>query len=144
MPRVDFISNLAPHYREKLWLTLLKHSASEIRFVFGDNPKTSIEQINFEGAEWREFTDRLTRLRNMSFRHALIWQKGAIGIAAFTDAKIAVILGDMYVISNWIATFILKARGVKVVFWGHGFFVLHFFALRIGILFTESVPRNYS
>ena len=88
--------------------------------IFGEDPISTIQQIDFEAIEWNDMADRLTTVRNVRFRHALVWQRGVVGRAAVTDAKIAVILGDMNVISNWIATLILKVRGRKVVFWGHG------------------------
>ena len=34
---IDFITNLAPHYRERLWLALLRCQSYKIRFVFGED-----------------------------------------------------------------------------------------------------------
>ena len=48
------------------------------------------------------------------------WQKGSVKILIFKDYDSAIFLGDMIIISNWIAIIICKLRGKKINFWTHG------------------------
>ena len=122
MKSVDFITNIAPHYRCSLWLELLRIQCYSIKFFFGVEPKSSIRQIDFSKSPWRRHTDRLVRLSNVRFRHALVWQRGVLRNAATSKSEVSVFLGDMYVLSTWIAVLVLRLRGRKVVFWGHGLY----------------------
>lgn len=120
MKSVDFITNIAPHYREHLWLELLKFEDYRIKFFFGDESNSSIQQINFHRDPWLEYLDRLVWLTNFRIRRALVWQRGVVANAAKTSSSIVIFLGDMYVISTWIAVLILRIRRRRIVFWGHG------------------------
>lgn len=122
MKSVDFITNIAPHYREHLWLELLKFKDYRIKFFFGDEANSSIQQINFHGAPWLEYFDRLVWLTNFRIRRVLVWQRGVVANAAKTSSSIVIFLGDMYLISTWIAVLILRIRRRRIVFWGHGIY----------------------
>ena len=61
-------------------------------------------------------------MRNVYVKSVLVWQNRVVGNALTTDAEVSVYLGDIYVLSTWLAALILRLRRKKVVFWGHGLY----------------------
>lgn len=122
MKSVDFVTNIAPHYRRALWAKLLKIPSYRVRFFFGIEQSSTIKQIDFSRTPWSNYSDRLIRLGNVRFGQVLVWQYGVLGNATRTNSDIVIFLGDMYVVSTWIAVLILRLRGRKIVFWGHGLY----------------------
>ena len=120
--QVDLVTNIAPHYRERLWLLLLADSNFSMQIAFGKNPKSSIRTINFSQAKWSPYLHRLNKLGNVYFRGILVWQRTVIGSVLATRASTCVLLGDMFVLSTWLAALVLRMRGIPVVFWGHGLY----------------------
>jgi len=122
MKLVDFVTNIAPHYREQLWLTLVQFQGYRFRFFFGHEPASSIRQIDFGNEPWARFSDQLNLLKNYRIRSVLVWQSGVLSNALRTESSVVILLGDMYVVSTWVAALVLQLRRRKVVFWGHGIY----------------------
>ncbi len=118
--RVDFITNQAPHYRSALWKRLIGDEFLDVRFLFGEGRGKSIKPIDFSEANWKGHEWRLERVRNVYLRGVLVWQRGVIGHVRKTDAEALVLLGQMYVVSMWLAAWLAQRRGIRVLFWGHG------------------------
>ena len=118
--KVDFITNIAPHYRLALWRNLLNESELDVEFIYADNGRDSIRKIESSDLP-KELSARLHRsLKNLYFRGALIWQIGVIQKTLNTEAEVIVFLGDMNVLSTWISVVIAKLRRKIIIFWGHG------------------------
>lgn len=118
--RVDFITNQAPHYRAALWERLLEDSSLDIRFLYGEGATSSIRSIDLSEPRWRGKQSRFQRIRNVHLRKLLVWQRGVLAQVRKTDARVLVLLGQMYILSMWLAVWIAKRRGIAVLFWGHG------------------------
>ena len=65
---------------------------------------------------------KLHSLKNYFIKNVLFWQSGVIKTVIFKNFDIAFFMGDMSVISTWIAAIICRIRKKKVVFWGHGIY----------------------
>ena len=52
----------------------------------------------------------------------LIWQSEVLRLTAFSKFDYVMLLGEMYIISSWIACLIAKMRGKKIYMWSHGLY----------------------
>lgn len=120
--RVDFITNQAPHYRAALWEKLLENREIDARFLFGNNDASGIKEIDFSQSLWLERRDKLHLLDNLYIRNVLIWQHGVLTHIWGTKANAVVFLGEMNVLSTWVAVWLARRRGISVLFWGHGLY----------------------
>lgn len=63
-----------------------------------------------------------SKIRNIYIGKHIIWQVGVLKSLFNQNLKSAIFLAEMTIISTWIATIILKLRGIKVIYWGHGLY----------------------
>jgi glycosyltransferase involved in cell wall biosynthesis len=122
MKKVAYFTNIAPHYREKLWLNFTKKSDVEFHFFFGNKLSQSIEPIDFNTKDWQPFQKQIHKLSNLKRKKRLVYQKGIISQIIFKDWDIIILLGDANIVSNWLAAIIAKMKGIPVIFWGHGLY----------------------
>ncbi|MFS4469274.1 glycosyltransferase [Maribacter sp. 2210JD10-5] len=122
--KVLVISNIAPLYRNILWQKLLDNIKYDFHFLFGKDSNSGIKQINTESEEFAtSYSDRIHILRNKYYKgKVLFWQSNLITNPLFSSADYAIITADFWVLTNWISAIILRIRGVKVIFWSHGFY----------------------
>lgn len=55
-------------------------------------------------------------------KKTLIWQSEVLRVTAFSKFDYVMLLGEMYIISSWIACLIAKIRGKKIYMWSHGLY----------------------
>jgi glycosyltransferase involved in cell wall biosynthesis len=122
MKKVAYLTNIAPHYREKLWLTFAKESGVEFHFFYGSSAQQSIASINFNKAEWKEYQDQIHEVKNIKFNNRLIFQRKAISQLLSKKWDCIILLGDANLLSNWILAFLAKIKNIPVLFWGHGIY----------------------
>lgn len=122
MKKVALFTNIAPHYREKLWLSFVNHLDVDFHFYFGENTNNSIASIDFRKKEWYDLDKNLHRTRNFKIGKRLIFQRKALREVIFKNWDAIVLLGDANIISNWIISAIAKIKGIPVIFWGHGMY----------------------
>lgn len=120
MKKVAYFTNIAPHYREKLWQNFFNNLGVDLHVFFGSYNNRSIKEINFNTPYWTQFEDNIHSVKNVIFKKAVIYQRGVIYQTLFKDWDVIIMLGDNNIISNWIAGLIAKIRGIPVIFWGHG------------------------
>lgn len=118
--RVDFITNQAPHYRAGLWARLIDDNRLDVRFFYGEGATGSIRPIDLATPRWRGRHSSFHALQNVYVRKLLVWQRGVLGQMRRTDARVLVLLGQMYILSMWLAVWTARRRGMAVLFWGHG------------------------
>lgn len=117
--KIFYFTNIAPHYREEIWKQLEKEEEWDFHFVFGNNyAQSKIASIDTK-ENW--ISSRYTKVKNYSLGGVLFWQGGTLRLAANYKMDVAIVLGDMHILSNWLLSLILRAKGTKVFFWGHGF-----------------------
>ena len=86
---------------------------------------------------------KLHFLKNYFINNVLFWQSGVIKTVMFKNFDIAFFMGDMSVISTWIAAIICRIRKKKVVFWGHGIYGNeNFLKLKLRLLFLKIANVN--
>lgn len=119
LKKIAFFTNIAPHYRERLWSILAKEKEIDFNFFFGSSQ--SIKEINFASDPWLPYYHKTNQLKNRKYKKVLFWQSGVLK-HVLKKWDLVIFLGDMYIISTWIATIILKLQGVPVVYWSHGIY----------------------
>jgi glycosyltransferase involved in cell wall biosynthesis len=121
MKKVAYFTNIAPHYRDKLWLSFVKNIDIEFHFFFGYSP--SIASIDFDvNSEWQKHKNQLHELKNYRFKGRLIYQRKILRHVLFRKWDCIIVIADANLISNWILLFVAKLRKTPIILWGHGFY----------------------
>lgn len=120
--RIAYFTNIAPHYRQSLWKTLISESQFEIHFFFSSISKNSIIEIDFNDHFWNDYRARINILKNLWIGKVLFWQRGVVREVLHGHWDSIMFLGDMYVISTWICAIIARIKRIPIYYWGHGFY----------------------
>lgn len=121
MLKVAYFTNIAPHYRRRLWLEMLNDQDIEFHFFYGTSPAGGIREIEWDTSN-ASILSRLHKVRNIRVKSILIYQIGVLYNALFKKWDALILLGDMFVLTHWLATLLAKASGKEVYFWGHGLY----------------------
>lgn len=141
MKTVAYFTNIAPHYRDRLWNILVKDPEIEFYFFFGSS--SSIKQIDFSSEEWVPHKSRLRSIKNHRVKGITIWQSGVLKNIMRQQWRSVVFLGDMFILSTWVAAIILRLKGVPVIFWSHGLYGNEFnIKKRLRILFFRIANKH--
>lgn len=120
--RVEYYTNIFPHYRFGIWNELLKCEKWHLEIFYGRVAKSGINEGSKESfGKYSSFVH--DSLRNIRIGGILVWQIGVIKRALIVQkAQSYIFMGDMNVLSTWVASTILRIRGAHVIFWGHGMY----------------------
>ena len=121
MKSVYIFSNIYPKYRKEIWDRLHEDENNNIIFLFSNKTIDNIATVSIEKEYSVNDQKAFKKIDNLFLGKWLIWQKGVIS-KTFDSISAVIFLGEMTVISTWVASLILRLRGVKVLFWGHGFY----------------------
>lgn len=102
-----------PHYRQAVFDALSQSGRFSFSFHFD---AAGIEATIVSGVSDRSNYHQL-KTRRIG---PLLWQSGALSLAARAKAHAFIFLGNPFIISTWLAAMIARARGVRVLFWTHG------------------------
>lgn len=140
MKTIYNFTNIASHYRSLLWEKLLKSKEFDFHFLFGKNKGMQIKEIDFDKPEFAENRHKLHRLKNIWIgNRILVWQAGVIYRVVFHKMNMAIFLGEVQVLSTWIAMLLCKLRGIPVVYWTHGVYGNEpFFKKKIRLFFYST------
>ncbi|WP_026814974.1 glycosyltransferase [Arenibacter certesii] len=123
MKDIIVITNIASHYRSTLWGKLINSEKYNFNFYFGKDLKFGIKEINFNEKKFQFRQNQIHLLNNLYFKDKIIvWQRGIVKKCLTLKVNTAIILGDSWIISNWIIAIIFRVKGVKVIFWSHGIY----------------------
>jgi len=120
--KVAYFTNIAPHYREKLWLAFARDLGVEFHFYYGYNLNQSIKSINFKNGNWEGLENQIHVLDNVKVKGRLIYQRHVLKEIAFKHWDVIILLGDANILSNWLAAIVAWLKGIPVIFWGHGIY----------------------
>jgi len=122
MKKIAYFTNIAPHYREELWLNLIQNLDFELHFFFGKSK--SIKSIEFSSQKsWEIFENQIHQVENVRYKDRLIYQKQVINQILFKKKwDCIIVLGDANLISSWVLGILAKIKKVKLIFWGHGLY----------------------
>lgn len=121
MIKINFFTDLAPHYRGPIWGAILDHPDWDVNFFYGDS-KTGIKGIDIEKGTFASNKDRMHKVKNYWFKEKIIWQTRVIRECCGPKFDYAFFTSEMSRPSSWIAAAICRLRGIKVVFWAHGLY----------------------
>jgi len=74
---------------------------------------------NLELYHFEEHENKFDVIKNI-WISKFLWQKGLIRALMKSSPDVIVFLGQFNFISTWVATFLFRALGKKIIFWGHG------------------------
>lgn len=120
--RVHLYTNIFPHYRKSLWDSLISLNDFEFVFYFSNKSRQGIETVNVSNEYKSNSLKHFSKIKNIFIGKHIIWQVGVLKSLFTKNLKSAIFLAEMTIISTWIASIILKLRGVKVIYWGHGLY----------------------
>lgn len=121
MKKVYLFSNIYPLYRKSIWDKLLKSKAFSTTFFFSTKPIANIACVPIDKVYTQAEQKAFQPLKNIFLSQWLLWQIGVLQ-RTFDKVSAAIFLGEMTVLSTWIAVLVFKLRGAKVIFWGHGLY----------------------
>ena len=142
MKRVYLFANIYPLYRKSIWDRLLRDKTLDFNFFFSLKTIDNIATVELK--KEYNLNDRkvFKPLKNIYLSKWLVWQLGVIP-RAFDNIHSVIFLGEMTVLSTWIAGLIYRLRGVKVIFWGHGLYGSeNFLKSKIRVLFLKLANHN--
>ena len=122
MRKVVLFSNIFPFYSKAFWSLLVeKIDNLRIGIQFYDN--RGIKLVDIKKTYSKKNQEKFFKVKNILFNNKhLIYQFGVIYRSIFWKIDKGIFLGDAKVISTWIASLILKIRGIEVVYWTHGLY----------------------
>jgi len=121
-PKIAYFTNIAPHYREKLWLALANDLGVEFHFYFGYKPGQSIKSIDFTSEQWKDLKDQIHLIENIEVNNVLIYQSKVIREILFNKWDAIILLGHARIFTVWIAAVVARLKGIPVILWGHGLY----------------------
>lgn len=122
--KVAVVQSVLAHYREPIFRLLCQqHGDTEYTF-FSDpvntyssvkamDPQKADLPIKQGGLRWRFVKNR--------FFHNWHWQARVIRLSLSNEFDTILYEGSLYVLSTWIAAFLARLRGKRVLMWSHGF-----------------------
>lgn len=114
---VVVIYHFLAHYRKAVFSKLLSGLRGSVVFASDLDGRAIDPTIK----AW--LPEKETNFKHLPVRNIIrnfYWQPTLIWFAIGSGCKCAIMLGDMNNISTWIAAVIFRLRGVRVLFWAHG------------------------
>lgn len=113
MLKVAIVYHMWPHYRKAVMEELDRSERMEYLFVGSGEQFHGIVHVD---------PTAVKRFRRISFTvvKQILWQPGAIKIAATERLDALIFLGNPNFLSTWVAAWIARHRGISVLFWEHG------------------------
>ncbi len=116
MKSVYYFTNIFPKYRESIWKLLIEESRYDFNIFFSTQELNGIKSCNsFKSKKFHS-------VKNYIFKSRLIWQTNVIKTVCKKKIDIVIFMGEMNVISTWLAIIICKFRAIEIWFWGHGIY----------------------
>ena len=123
MKKVLFFTNIFPHYRFAIWKKLINSNKFILDIYFSPSNPLGIPTPDFKNLFDDKERTKFHFLKNYWLnKKILIWQSKVLRLTAFSKFDYVMLLGEMYIISSWIACLISKMRGKKIYMWSHGLY----------------------
>ena len=116
-----FITNFFPSYRKNIWEKLLNNKKSDIIFYFDPIQNEGI-QVEKKNSKSNKRKNSFKEIKNFYFFGRVIWQSRIVRECLSASFNQAIFLGDMNILSTWIALLICRLRNKKTILWTHGFY----------------------
>ena len=123
MKKILFFTNIFPHYRFAIWKKLINSNQFIFDIYFSPSNPLCIPTPDLKNLFNDQEKTKLHFLKNYWLnKKVLIWQSEVLRLTAFSKFDYIMLLGEMYIISSWIACLIAKIRGKKIYMWSHGLY----------------------
>ena len=123
MKKILFFTNIFPHYRFAIWKKLIGSNKFVLDIYFSPTNPLNIPAPDLKNLFDDQEKSKLHFLKNYWFnKKILIWQSEVLRLTAFSKFDYIMLLGEMYIISSWIACLVAKMRGKKIYMWSHGLY----------------------
>ena len=119
--KILFITNFFPSYRKNIWEKLLNNKKSDIIFYFDPIQNEGI-QVEKKNSKSNKRKNSFKEIKNFYFFGRVIWQSRIVRECLSASFNQAIFLGDMNILSTWIALLICRLRNKKTILWTHGFY----------------------
>ncbi len=120
MKKFVYFTNIFPHYRKNIWSKLLEQNDFDLDIYYDPTDLNGIQSTPKSNIDTRR--DQLHYLKNIVINGVVIWQTKVIYQCLFATYDKVIFLGEMNIISTWIAAVISKLRQKEVIFWSHGLY----------------------
>lgn len=113
--KIAIVYHFFPHYRSAIFTELLNRSDLDCVLVgdLTDPNDSSIEP-------WVPPRDSFVRTPCKKLTSNVLWQTGLIQLVTTRNFDAIIFLGNFTFLSTWIAAFIARVRGTRILFWTHG------------------------
>ena len=123
MKKILFFTNIFPHYRFAIWKKLIGSNKFILDIYFSPTNPLNIPAPDLNNLFDDQERTKFHFLKNYWLnKKILIWQSDVLRLTAFSKFDCIMLLGEMYIISSWIACLIAKMRGKKIYMWSHGLY----------------------
>ncbi len=120
--KILFVTNFFPSYRKNIWKKLIENKKSDVIFYFDpiQNEGIKVEEAFF--SESNERKNSFKEIKNFYFFGRIIWQSKIVRECFSATFNQAIFLGNMNILSTWIALLICRLRNKKTILWTHGLY----------------------
>ena len=108
------------HYREPFLRELLAHEDLSLMMFGRYSKKTESQERALPRGASDEMLAQVHRIEAKRIGGALIWDQGLVKKSLQTTQDLYVFEGNIYNLTTWLLTIVLRSQRKKVVFWGHG------------------------
>lgn len=123
MKKIYYFTNIFPHYRKPIWRSMLESDDFNIKIFYSkDNPEGIKEIRDDETNRWLKEKKIYQNKGFWFLNKILFWQSSVLKRCLFDSFDSVIVLGDMYLLSNWLIALICKIKRKKVIFWSHGLY----------------------
>lgn len=120
--KVILLYHYFAHYREPVLRELARSDVHEYEFITGDKSNhqgmNPLLELNLGAGGDVKFEV----LQNIWIKGKALWQRGILSKLMFGDYDVFVCLGNVNIISNWVACALCRIRGKRVLMWTHGLY----------------------
>ena len=120
--KVIYFTNIFPTYRKELWKELLSSKKINFHIYFSKKIFNKLGLTSIKSGFTKKEKDKLHSLKNFTLFGHIFYQSKVTNVLFFQSYDVAIFLGDMKILSNWIGILICRLRRKKIIFWTHGIY----------------------
>lgn len=120
MNKVIYFTNIFPNYRKNIWDKLLDQKVFDLKIFFDKKSFNGIKSLSPDQLPYHK--NKLLYLKNYSAFGIVYWQSRVIKECILSSFDKVIFLGEMNILSTWIACVVCKLKKKEIIFWTHGIY----------------------